>query len=444
MRYILFSILILLYSGCSTESEQVSALSTGDDSTLKTAPAAQNELDLLVIRVNFSNITLTSGPRSWSNKIYGGDEGDLNHYYQEISNGSFSFQRADENNSNSFDQVDGVVTVTLDSAHPDPSASALDAIHPVLKRALEAADETVDFAQFDKNGDGDVASNEAIMLFIFAGNEDAYTGTNSDPGVWAHMDCTDSVNAPTLDGVTLLGCANSANYAVFGERQGFGMTHDATIGIIAHELGHAAFKLPDLYNTSNTAAGIGYFGLMGGGSWAQKSAFEEAGNTPVHMCAWSKQEVGFITPTTIDTTTDVTINAVESAQPDVYKVPISSREYFLVENRQDSGYDRGLRILDGSFVGGLAIWHIDEDYISARYQSNSVNNLDPFNGVDLEEAAKASLDASSQNFGDVQALFYFGNVDSFTQTQSNSGSNSGISITNISASSATMSATINK
>ena len=442
MKYLIF-VLTFFILGCSSSSEEVTALQQ-DDSTLKTAPTAKNELDLLVIRVSFSNITLTSGPRTWSNKIYGNDEGDLNHYYQEISNSGFSFQRAEENASNSFGEVDGVVTVTLNQPHPDPSSKALHAIHPTLKAALQAADSVVDFAQFDKNGDGNVASNEAIMLFIFAGNEDAFTGENSDPGVWAHVDCTDSTNAPTLDGVTLLGCANQANYAVFGERQGFGMNHDATIGIIAHELGHAAFKLPDLYNTDNSAAGIGNFGLMGAGSWAQKSATEFAGNTPTHMCAWSKSDIGFILPTTITTTKEITINAAKSTQPEVYKVPINSSEYFLIENRQDSGYDRGLRTLEGNFIGGLAIWHIDEAYISSHYQTNSVNDLNPNNGVDLEEAANASLDASARNPGDAKALFYFGNVDSFTQTQSNSGANSGISITNISSSSATMSATINQ
>ena len=53
-------------------------------------------------------------------------------------------------------------------------------------------------------------------------------------------------------------------YLKFGERQGSSSsdTCDATIGVIAHELGHLNFILPNLNCTSGTCEGIGIFGLM--------------------------------------------------------------------------------------------------------------------------------------------------------------------------------------
>ena len=52
---------------------------------------------------------------------------------------------------------------------------------------------------------------------------------------------------------------------------------DATIGVMAHELGHAYFDLPDLYDTTNTSSGIGAFGIMGGGVWGYKTLTEKPG-----------------------------------------------------------------------------------------------------------------------------------------------------------------------
>ena len=50
------------------------------------------------------------------------------------------------------------------------------------------------------------------------------------------------------------------------------------------------------------------------------------------------------------------IDAVEQ-YPDIYKLadPTHPGEYFLIENRQKTGYDAGLP------NSGLAIWHINEN-----------------------------------------------------------------------------------
>ena len=106
-------------------------------------------------------------------------------------------------------------------------------------------------------------------------------------------------------------------------------------------------------------------------------------------------------------------------------------EYFLIENRSSSGYDAGLYILDEiPFPGGLAIWHIDETQTDNDNENRKL--------VDLEEADGFHLD-TTLNRGNITNLFYSGN-NVFTPNSLPAdsglydGSNTNISITNISAS----------
>ncbi len=284
-------------------------------------------------------------------------------------------------------------------------------VYPDLKAALEKLDDDISFDFYDKDGNGHISSTELLLTFIIAGYEDSYEGMHVTQGIWGHQSCVSSTYTPTLDGVTLMSCSNDGNYALFGEKHNRSNPHDATIGIIAHELGHSAFNLPDLYNTADSSnGGIGAFGLMGSGIWTQKSYTEHAGQTPAHMCAWSKVYTGWITPD--ETTGAKVMNATSTNSFNVVKVPINSDEYYLLENRNNSGYDRGLFSLNGDFNGGLAIWKIDETKLTSdKILSNSVNTDNNNKGVDIIEAAEADID--SGGYGHEKNLFYSGNVNSF-------------------------------
>jgi M6 family metalloprotease-like protein len=109
---------------------------------------------------------------------------------------------------------------------------------------------------------------------------------------------------------------------------------------MAHELGPAYFLLKDLYDTSQTGAGIGNFGLMGSGAWGYKSLSEKSGATPVHLSAWSKEKISACVPQTVDNgTNNITMPAVyknidNASSCGIYKATTStSGEYFLFENR---------------------------------------------------------------------------------------------------------------
>ncbi|HEY9129385.1 MAG TPA: M6 family metalloprotease domain-containing protein [Sulfurovum sp.] len=398
------------------------------------------KLPLVIIRVEFDNYQFSSSASVWSQKIFGSNEGQVNHYYNEISYGKFQFQMANEIDGS----ADGVITVHLDENHPDDLEEKIDR----LVTAAILADSSIDFSEYDTNKNGSISSDELQIMFLIAGGELA---TGAHPGIWAHSWCMfgSNASAPTLDGVRLMNCNNNGTYSAFGEKH-FDASNgnEATIGIIAHELGHAVFDLPDLYDTEYNSAGIGNFGLMGGGSWAKKDEDSYYGQTPVHMTGWTKVRCNFTSATKLENDImDIEVKATSSNDYSLYQIPTGrDGEYFLIENRDASGYDRGLDSLQGtgSYKGGLSILHIDDNLLNDCLSKNNCNDNPDHKLVDVEEANNIlRLDTDSSYEGHNDNLFFAEKVDSFTpDTDPNSDTyangSSGVSVTNISTAGATM------
>jgi M6 family metalloprotease-like protein len=416
------------------------------DSAAKTFTLTVNQVDdsvpLLLIRLIFNTAPFNafqSNEAAWANKIFGSSDGQLNDWYAENSNDGFIVTKAAETSGTSNN---GVVTATIDMAHPGDSAwnSNNDA---VIKAAITAIDSTVNFAAFDTNSNGGISYDELQIMFIVAGGETA-TGHGNAGSVWAHKFQVNN-SPPTHDGVSLMNGNYDGNYSAFGERQGGNSrSHDATIGVIAHELGHAALLLPDLYDTDSSTAGIGKFGIMGGGSWGYKPGDSYSGQTPSHMTAYSKIKAKFIAPTKITADGTYTANDINSSSHNVFKIESgTSNEYFLLQNRNAVGYDRALNRLNGTgtFAGGLLITHVSENV--------SVNSNEAHRLVDVEEANNAQNSAGngSGNVGHYNGLFFSGNQSSFTDSTSPnskriSGSASNVSITSIGSQSTAMNFTV--
>ncbi len=387
------------------------------DKTISPAPVVvQSNRALLVVELNYNDIEFThQNPSVWADKIFGENEGQLNHFYLKNSKNKFRFLPVNESNGVIND---GLMSVKLNKNHPNPG-NDFTLLHSDFVEALSIVDDEIDFSKFDTNSDKVISSKELIIMFIVAGNEEAY-GVSKLPGVFAHQYCLKAPYLSHLDGVNLMSCSSKGNYAVFGERHADNK-RDATIGIIAHELAHATFGLPDLYDTTPVqepdSAGIGYFGLMGAGMWGTKEPFQTVeGSSPVHMCAWSKIENGWIKPEIINSSLSLHVALYENSSDEynVVKIPINSSEYFLLENRNNSGYDRGLKAIDGTFKGGMALWKIDEDIIKSNLALNTVNADENNKGVELIEASHAQLDLSAASRGHEKNLFYYGNVDSYS------------------------------
>ena len=167
------------------------------------------------------------------------------------------------------------------------------------EKAIRKTDNNVNFSSFDLSNDGVLGVDELQVIFLVAGGESS-SSINSPGGIWASatsMFCDKNGDSKVtasegeywveLDSVEFLGVRDAPylmnGFSQFGERQGNSSTNtwDATIGVIAHELGHAYFDLPDLYCTSEDcqSSGIGNFGVMGGGAWGVKSSSEKSGHS---------------------------------------------------------------------------------------------------------------------------------------------------------------------
>src|SRR4030067_528681 len=144
-----------------------------------------------------------------------------------------------------------------------------------------------------------------------------------------------------------------------------------TIGVFAHEMGHGFWGLPDLYDRDPyDSERIGNWSLMAGGSWNGRFP---GGASPAWPDAWSRMQMGILTPTTISSnTTGRSIpQAYNNHSPSETVLKLDSAtlgtdEYFLLENRQQvsGAYDE---YLPGE---GLFIWHIDEAMWSYSLQND--------------------------------------------------------------------------
>ncbi|MBN2564388.1 MAG: T9SS type A sorting domain-containing protein [Candidatus Eisenbacteria bacterium] len=209
-------------------------------------------------------------------------------------------------------------------------------------------------------------------------------------------------------------------------------------GTLAHEVGHV-FGLPDLYNTSNFFPEIGYWGIMdSGGSIGMDTPWGWAyGILPASPCAWSKEYMGWLDPVVIlNDMTDVSVKATELRGSGfrLFKIPITSDEYFLVENRLDDLPDShgnvdsllvGIDVERGVVLGpvdpfldppvlnheydfllpgpGLVIYHIDDTRVLPGLMPyDSVNADHSRRGVAIEEAD------GIMDLGNVQSFYWTG------------------------------------
>ncbi|MCP4580187.1 MAG: M6 family metalloprotease domain-containing protein [candidate division Zixibacteria bacterium] len=200
---------------------------------------------------------------------------------------------------------------------------------------VDAVDPFVNFSQYDNDTDGYVDG----LVIVHAGPGAEFTSSNND--IWSHKW---GISPRLKDGVYISTYSMQPEY--------WSSVGDITCGVYCHELGHV-FGLPDLYDTDNSSEGIGNWSLMAGGSWNGT-----LGNSPAHPDAWSKIQLGFVTPNNIATDqSGLSIPAVETNQT-VFKLWTNgspANEYFLIENRQQTGYDT---YIPGN---GLLIWHIDDN-----------------------------------------------------------------------------------
>ena len=411
---------------------------TKPDAGLKST-ARSGAMYLLAIGVDYATTTATYSPEQVQ-PLFFGESNCVSDYYSKASYSAVTVNPATESYGT---QNDGFIGwLRLDGSHPNTSSGASN--QKITKEAILVADPYIDYSQYDNDGNGIVEPTELAIVIIVAGYERAVNPYYT-PSIWAHYSSMGSIGYPTVDNKTI------QRYAQFGEIH---YNHLATFGVIAHELGHLMFSLPDLYDTvtsNGDSEGVGYFDLMGSGSWGAKYG-EYGGSSPTFVSAWSKEYLSWGTVTAIYTNQSVSFPKADD-NTSIFRMNTTHlNQYFLLENRDFSSYDIGFQRKAGETGhGGLVIYHIDTQKTSLWPSSNKVNADGNDKGVDVEEANEGSLGYSMLDTNAYQAhtnmFFFSGNNTSFTDTTTpnsklKNGDATNISVTDISSYGETMTATV--
>lgn len=182
---------------------------------------------------------------------------------------------------------------------------------------------------------------------------------------------------------------------------------------------------PDLFDTETGKSAIGRFGLMDG-----QAIFAYCGVFPPEPSAWEKIFLGWENPTVYTPSADENVINLKCSRiagvldTAILKIPISSSEYYLIENRRRDAFNDGARIkylregiisevtfdadkdgfynwdidsLSGIILSvdeydwaapgdGILIWHIDSNIIAEKILINQINADKKYRGVKVIEA----------------------------------------------------------
>lgn len=322
-----------------------------------------------------------------------GNNGSVRDYFFDNSRGKLTYTN--------------VVTEYYKAAHnrsyyTDPSVSYGDRARELIVEALDhLKSQGFNFSQFSSDNQGNI---HALNVFYVGGRVN-----NWAEGLWPHS-------------WVLASAYDAGGGKKFHDYQITNMGNELTLRTFCHENGHMICDYPDLYDYGYESAGIGNYCLM---------CYGGNNKNPVQISAYLKNEAGWAT--TIKSITPGITASLSAANNDFYIYARNSDEYFIIENRQKTGRDAFLP------DAGLAVWHVDETASNNNEQMTPTQHYE----CSLEQADNRFDLENKANGGDVEDLFSAPDNTVFSDTTSpNSkwwdGSNSGLNITRISASAATM------
>ena len=324
--------------------EKTTTLLKSSISTTLFAPTGSQKM--LVILVSYSDTSPSHSQQDFDRLMN-----------EEGYNGTGSFRDYYLENSGGKLDISSVVTQWVTVPNSKAYYAEEEKWGELAKHAIEAADASVDFSEFDNDGDGIV---EGVAI-IHQGPGQEVTGSKDD--VWSH--------SWTLSG---------AGYSSF-ERSYDGVWVDRytmqpetrnesgeinTMGVIAHEFGHN-LGLPDYYDTNTDDEvdykGTGIWDMMASGTYNGSPS----GSSPSHHNPLSKYELGWVEMVEL-TSAGSKIIAPIIDDGVVYKISsVNDNEYLLLENRRKVGFDVDLK------GEGMVVYHVDDQVIATYKYSNDIN-----------------------------------------------------------------------
>lgn len=313
----------------------------------------------LVVLVDFKNRKFADGHdlEYYKNVINGKDftdekegyVGSVRDYFLAQSNGQFELD---------FDVV-GPVTMSKNSGYygNDSQYQKDEKVYEMIKEACDAIQDQVNLKDYDWDGDGEADQ----VFFLYAGLGQASGGSNGT--IWPHESelrywpC--GVLSYPTGKINTYACANELQ----PETQGSSRYISAGIGTICHEFSHC-LGFADMYDTTGGGGyGMSVFDVMDQGS------YNGNGFVPCNYTAFERIYAGWVEA--IELIDPATVKDMKSVSdyghPFIMYNYKNTNEYFLLENRQNTGWDKGLY---GS--NGLLITHVN--YVPSRWANNIVNS----------------------------------------------------------------------
>lgn len=313
----------------------------------------------LVVLVDFKNKKFADGHdlEYYKNVINGKDfsdeeegyVGSVRDFFLAQSNGQFELD---------FDVV-GPVTMSKNYGYygNDGAYQKDEKVYEMIKEACDGIQDKVNLKDYDWDGDGEADQ----VFFLYAGLGQASGGSAGT--VWPHESelrywpC--GVLSYSTGKINTYACANELQ----PETQGSSRYISAGIGTICHEFSHC-LGFADMYDTTGGGGyGMSVFDVMDQGS------YNGNGFVPCNYTAFERIYAGWVEA--IELIDPATVKDMKSVsdygRPFIMYNYKNTNEYFLLENRQNTGWDKGLY---GS--NGLLIVHVN--YVPSRWANNSVNS----------------------------------------------------------------------
>ncbi|MHB9054699.1 MAG: M6 family metalloprotease domain-containing protein [Paludibacteraceae bacterium] len=339
----------------------------------------------LVILTNFSDVSfVTSTPQTaFTNMLNqqgysdNGGTGSARDYFRDNSDSTFSPQ---------FDVV-GPVTLPQTLAYygtNDANGKDTNAVQMVVDACAAADKNGVDFTQYDVDNDGIIDN----VFVYYAGYNEAEHGPAET--IWPHRwgvypvvtygsngNYDGNISSVTFDHKRVV------DYACTSELRGNTGSNMAGIGTFTHEFGHV-LGLADMYPTDGgTYQTLSYWDIMDSG------AYLNLGRTPPSYNSFERFQLGFMKPDLLQYyPQNVSLNPLNRNNKAYLISPTethnldgtnpSPAEFFLLENRQRTGWDA---YLPGK---GMLIYRIN--YNQNDWDYNKVNNDSSKMDVDIMEA----------------------------------------------------------
>lgn len=222
--------------------------------------------------------------------------------------------------------------------------------------------------------DSDKPKTISQVIYVFA----SYAGNTGVDSLYGYLwpntgEKLIVTSIETYDGFRIAQC--SASSELRSGKVSWGL------GTICHEFTHC-LGLPDIYPTSSNGgySVVDEWDLMDGGNYTNN------GWCPPCFSGLERMLMGWQSPIELTEPTTITDMKPLSEGGPVYMVRHTDNEYYLLENRQWTGWDAGL---PGK---GLVVFHVDYD--ASKWKSNTPNSVRSHRRYQLVPADGLDYDAS--------------------------------------------------